>query len=144
MDGAQTVPEESRPPRLIDQVRAAIRRRHYSLRTEDAYIGWIKRFIYFQKKRHPAQMGEPEVTAYLNHLAVGERLTACEIILLHAELSGFLQSRFHVRQREHRELVVLGTARNETMMAAQIAQCARHLKPQIIQRAKWQERMFHA
>ena len=76
MDGAQAEPVESRPPRLIDQVRAAIRRRHYSLRTEESYIGWIKRFIYFQKKRHPAQMGEPEVTAFLNHLAVERDVAA--------------------------------------------------------------------
>ena len=56
-------------PRLLDQVRDAIRRRHYSYRTEETYAHWIKRFIFFHGKRHPAEMGEPEVTAFLNHLA---------------------------------------------------------------------------
>jgi len=56
-------------PRLLDRVRDAIRRKHYSLRTEDSYTHWIKRFIYFHGKRHPKDLGEPEVTAFLNHLA---------------------------------------------------------------------------
>jgi len=53
-------------------VRAAIRRRNYSYRTEEAYILWIRRFIYFSGKRHPAELGSEEVTAFLNFLA-GER-----------------------------------------------------------------------
>jgi integron integrase len=56
-------------PKLLDQVRDAIRRRHYSYRTEETYVHWIKRFIYFHGKRHPGEMGEAEVTAFLNHLA---------------------------------------------------------------------------
>ena len=56
-------------PRLLEQVRNAIRRKHYSLRTEDSYVHWIKRFIYFHGKRHPRDLGEPEVTAFLNYLA---------------------------------------------------------------------------
>ena len=56
-------------PRLLDLVRNAIRRRHYSGRTEKTYIHWIKRFIYFSGTRHPAELGAPEVTAFLNHLA---------------------------------------------------------------------------
>ena len=50
-------------------MRDAIRRRHYSYRTEQSYIHWIKRFIYFHEKRHPAEMGPVEVTAFLTHLA---------------------------------------------------------------------------
>jgi hypothetical protein len=50
-------------------VRDAIAFRHYSVRTEEQYIHWIKRFIYFSGKRHPAEMGAAEVTAFLNHLA---------------------------------------------------------------------------
>jgi len=50
-------------------MRDAIRRRHYSLRTENAYVHWVKRFIYFSGKRHPASLGSAEVTAFLNHLA---------------------------------------------------------------------------
>ena len=51
------------PPRLLDQVRDALRRGHYSRRTEEAYIGWIRRFILFHDKTHPAQMAEPDVVA---------------------------------------------------------------------------------
>ena len=61
--------ETPRKPRLLDLVRNAIRRRHYSRRTEETYVHWIKRFIYFSGKRHPAEMGAGEVTAFLNHLA---------------------------------------------------------------------------
>jgi hypothetical protein len=54
-------------PRLLDQVRAAQRARHYSLRTEEAYIAWIKRYIFFfHAKRHPAEMGAEEVTRFLS------------------------------------------------------------------------------
>jgi integron integrase len=58
------------PPRLLDRVRYAIRARHYSLRTEEAYIGWIKRYIFFHDKRHPAEMAEAEINAFVTHLAV--------------------------------------------------------------------------
>jgi hypothetical protein len=49
-------PPEAQPPKLLDRVRAAIRTRHYSIRTEEAYVGWIRRFILFHKKRHPAEI----------------------------------------------------------------------------------------
>jgi integrase-like protein/galactose oxidase-like protein/Kelch motif protein len=65
-----TPPGEPPTPRLLDQVRHAIRLRHYSRRTEDAYAGWIRRFILFHGKRHPVTMGEPEITRYLSWLAV--------------------------------------------------------------------------
>ena len=54
-------------PKLLDQVRQAIRRRHYSLRTEDADVAWVRRFILFHGKRHPAEMGEAEIVAFLSH-----------------------------------------------------------------------------
>ncbi len=56
-------------PRLLDQVRDAVRRKHYSARTEDTYVHWIRRFIYFHNKQHPEQLRATEVTAFLNHLA---------------------------------------------------------------------------
>ena len=59
----------TRPPRLLDQVRAAIRLRHYSRRTEEAYVCWIRRYIVFHGKRHPREMRSPEVAAFLSHLA---------------------------------------------------------------------------
>jgi len=48
-------------PRLLDQVRSEVRRRHYSFRTEETYVDWVKRFIYFHNKRHPREMGIAEV-----------------------------------------------------------------------------------
>jgi integron integrase len=57
------------PKRLLDQVREKIRIKHYSIRTEQAYISWIKRFILFHHKRHPNEMGKQEIEAFLTHLA---------------------------------------------------------------------------
>ena len=59
----------AKPPKLLDRMRTALRVRHYSLSTERTYIGWVKRFIYFHQKRHPAEMGAPEVEAFLSALA---------------------------------------------------------------------------
>jgi integron integrase len=63
-------------PKLLDQVRAAIRVRHYSRRTEDSYVHWIRRFILFHGKRHPSEMGEREITAFLSDLAVRKNVAA--------------------------------------------------------------------
>ena len=73
--GAQAGSEIGRP-RLLQRVHEAIRVRHYSRRTEEAYVHWIKRLIYFHGKRHPETMGEAEVTAFLNHLAVDRHVAA--------------------------------------------------------------------
>lgn len=62
--------EQSNPPRLLDRVRERCRVKHYSIRTEQRYVDWIRRFILFHNKRHPAEMGAPEVEAFLTHLAV--------------------------------------------------------------------------
>ncbi|MGQ0652727.1 MAG: integron integrase [Betaproteobacteria bacterium] len=56
-------------PRLLDQVRERLRVKHYSLRTEEAYLHWIRRFIFFHGKRHPRELGGPQVEAFLSHLA---------------------------------------------------------------------------
>ncbi len=71
-----TPQEQSRRPRLLDQVRDEIRLRHYSLRTEHTYLGWIKRFILFHNKRHPRDMSAQEITRYLTYLAVEGRVSA--------------------------------------------------------------------
>src|SRR5437867_10817483 len=63
-------------PRLLDRVRAVLRRKHYSLRTEEAYVGWIKRFVLFHGKRHPQDLGLPEVEAFLTDLAVEQHVAA--------------------------------------------------------------------
>jgi integron integrase len=63
-------------PRLFEQVRDQMRLLHYSLRTEETYLHWIKRYILFHGKRHPAEMGEREITAFLTHLAVDKNVAA--------------------------------------------------------------------
>jgi len=63
-------------PRLIDQTRNVLRLHHYSIRTEESYIQWIKRFIFFHNKRHPKEMGEKEISAFLTHLAVDKHVAA--------------------------------------------------------------------
>ncbi len=62
--------------KLLDQVREVIRLKHYSLRTEDAYVQWIKRFIFFHGKRHPRDMGAPEIETFLTDLAVRGKVAA--------------------------------------------------------------------
>ena len=66
----------SAAPKLLDQVRERVRLKHYSIRTEQAYVEWIKRFILFHDKRHPAQMGAAEIEAFLTHLAVKNKVSA--------------------------------------------------------------------
>jgi integron integrase len=63
-------------PRLLDRVREGIRVRHYSLRTEQAYVGWVRRFILFHGKRHPADLGKLEVERFLTDLAVRGKVAA--------------------------------------------------------------------
>jgi site-specific recombinase XerD len=65
-----------RAPKLLEQLRLALRTRHYSIRTEDAYVGWARRFILHHAKRHPAEMGAPEVVAFLSDLAQRGRVSA--------------------------------------------------------------------
>ncbi len=66
----ETQPPSPRPPKRLDRVRASLRVRHDSVRTEEAYVGWIRRYILFHGKRHPADMGAAEVEAFLTALAV--------------------------------------------------------------------------
>ena len=63
-------------PKLLDRVCAKIRAKHYSLRTERAYLAWIRRFILFNDKRHPSEMSAPDVERFLTHLAVQGRVAA--------------------------------------------------------------------
>ncbi len=69
-------PHDAPKPRLLDRVRFAVRTRHYSRRTEEAYIAWIRRYIVFHGKRHPAEMGAPEVSCFLTSLAVDRMVAA--------------------------------------------------------------------
>ena len=63
-------------PKLLDQVRDVIRRKHFSIRTEQTYVDWIKRYIFFHDKRHPNEMAEAEITAFLTHLARAGKVAA--------------------------------------------------------------------
>jgi integron integrase len=63
-------------PKLLDEVRINLRSNHYSRKTEEAYIGWIKRFILFHNKRHPNEMGKDEIQKFINHLAVDQNVSS--------------------------------------------------------------------
>lgn len=91
----------AQPPKLLDRVRLTIRARQYSIRTEEAYMAWIKRFIVFHGKRHPMEMGEPEINAFLTHLAMKERVSAST---QNQALSALLFLYRHVLGREVGEL----------------------------------------
>ena len=69
-------PAETPPPRLLDRVRAILRARHYSRRTEESYVAWIRRYIHFHGRRHPADLGEPELTRFLSALATERQVSA--------------------------------------------------------------------
>lgn len=72
----ETTPLAPPTPKLLDQVRDKVRVKHYSIRTETQYIHWIKRFIFFNDKRHPRDLGAAEVEAFLTHLAVAGKVSA--------------------------------------------------------------------
>ena len=74
----QTTPNQvtAKPTRLLDQLRDRIRLKHYSIRTEQTYIDWVRRFILFHGKRHPAEMGKLELEAFLTDLAVAGKVSA--------------------------------------------------------------------
>jgi integron integrase len=86
---------EARKPRLLDQVRTAIRTKHYSYQTEEAYIAWIRQFILFHNKQHPADMSEIDVNVFLNYLATRRKVSAstqtqalCAIVFLYRYVLG--------------------------------------------------------
>jgi integron integrase len=91
--GAQAAPAQ---PRLLDRVRNALRVRHYSLRTEEAYVAWIRRYIVFHGKRHPSELGAEELTAFLSDLAVRGSVSAstqnqalAALLFLYRQVLGF-------------------------------------------------------
>ncbi len=63
-------------PKLLDQMRYVLRKKHYKLRTEYSYISWVKRFLFFHNMRHPSDMGAPEIETFLTHLAVDHQVAA--------------------------------------------------------------------
>jgi integron integrase len=127
---SQVVPaSEARKPKLLDQVREAIRTRHYSLRTEEAYVGWIKRFIFFHGKRHPLEMDQQEVVQFLSALAVKEHVSAstqnqalCALLFLYRKVLsqdlGWLED--IVRAKRPRRLPVVLTRPEVKMLLGAI------------------------
>jgi integron integrase len=68
--------ETPSPPRLLDQIRNRLRAKHYSIRTEEAYIDWVRRYIRFHRREHPRKLGASELEAFLTHLAVDRKVSA--------------------------------------------------------------------
>jgi integron integrase len=101
------------PPRLLDQLREALRTRHYSPRTEKTYCQWIKRFIHFHGLRHPAEMAEAEVNAFLTSLAVKAKVSAST---QNQALSAILFLYRHVLGREVGDLSEVIRARKPTRL----------------------------
>ena len=98
MDLPPKTPPKPTEKKLLDLVRDTIRRKHYSIRTEEAYVNWIKRFILFHGKRHPKDMGAAEVEAFLTHLATEGHVAAS------TQNQAFSALRFLYREVLHREL----------------------------------------
>ncbi len=94
--------------KLLDRVRAALRTRHYSVRTEDSYVAWVKRFVLFHGKRHPDEMGEPEINAFLSSLATRGRVAAST---QNQALSALLFLYRHVLEKPFPEMTALVRAR---------------------------------
>jgi integron integrase len=120
---------EKREPKLLDRIREAARVRHLSLRTEKAYVHWAKRYILFHGKRHPQEMGEAEINAFLTHLAVEGGVSAstqtqalCALLFLYrtvlsrdvGELEGL------VRARRKRKLPVVLTIEEVKRILSQL------------------------
>ena len=112
----ETRPPDPPKPRLLDRVREALRTRHYSPRTEEAYVAWIRRYIFFHGKRHPAELGGPEVTRFLTALAVEGRVAASTqnqalsaLLFLYRDVLGraAVARRCRARKRPERLPVVL-------------------------------------
>lgn len=76
-DSAARGPQEAgRPVKLLDRAREILRLKHYSIRTEQAYLTWMKRYILFNNKRHPKEMGPAEIEGFISHLAMAGNVSA--------------------------------------------------------------------
>ncbi|ROH93571.1 integron integrase [Stagnimonas aquatica] len=118
--------DTAKAPKLLDQVRLRMRAKHYSLRTEQSYLHWIKRFILFHGKRHPRDMGAPEVEAFLTALAVElkvaaatQNLALAAVLFLYREILGvdlpWLDGVTRAKKPE-RLPVVLGTSEVQRLL----------------------------
>jgi integron integrase len=130
MNSANIAPAKPPEKKLLDVVRDTIRVKHYSIRTEEAYVQWIKRFILFHGKRHPRNMGGAEVEAFLTHLAVKDHVAAstqnqalCALLflyrdILHQELDYPIAA---VRAKESHHLPAVLTKEEARQVIAQLS-----------------------
>jgi len=108
---------------LIEAVRIALRRVHYSGRTEQAYVHWIRAFVRFHRRRHPREMGGEEVTRFLNHLAIEKRVAAtsqnqalCAIVFLYRRVLGMpMPELFGLHRARRPETLPTVLARSEVL-----------------------------
>ncbi|MDP4010857.1 MAG: phage integrase N-terminal SAM-like domain-containing protein [Candidatus Roizmanbacteria bacterium] len=105
--------ETGRKPKHMDSLCEALRSRHDSRRTEESYCHWVKRFIFFHKVRHPAEMAEPEINDFLTHLAVEEKVSTST---QNQVLSALLFLYRHVIGREIGDLGKVIRARKPTRL----------------------------
>jgi integron integrase len=124
---ARVAASQSRAPRLLDRMRDEIRRRHYSVSTESSYLQWARRFILFHGKRHPAQMGAAEVSAFLSDLATRGRVSASTqnqalnaVVFLYRQVLGIELGELDAivrAKRPHRIPVVLGMSEVQALLS---------------------------
>ncbi|MGC2457436.1 MAG: phage integrase N-terminal SAM-like domain-containing protein [Gallionellaceae bacterium] len=94
--------------KLLDAVRDRLRFKHYSLRTEQAYVGWIRRFILFHRKRHPQEMGAEEVTAFLGGLGHAEPGAVGPGVSVQGDVRAGLALAFQCRARQEAKALAHG------------------------------------
>jgi integron integrase len=107
-------------PKLLDQLRNTLRRKHYSKRTEKAYVDWSRRFILFHNKRHPREMGATEVEQFLTYLAVKQNVAASTqnqalnaIVFLYKEVLGAELDQLHIEHAKRPEKLPVVFSRQE-------------------------------
>jgi len=110
---------QKKPKMLLEQAREILRRKHYSIRTEEAYTGWMRRYIKFHRKRHPREMGPPEIEIFLSHLAMEENVAGSTqnqafnaLLFLYREVLGISLEGEHInalRARKKKNLPVVMT-----------------------------------
>ncbi|MGA0200343.1 MAG: phage integrase N-terminal SAM-like domain-containing protein, partial [Prochlorotrichaceae cyanobacterium] len=115
--------------KFLDQLRDILRAKHYSYRTEESYLGWVRRYLRFHNKKHPQDMGEQEVAEFLTHLAVEEKVSAstqnqalCALVftyqhLLKQPLSDSINA---VRAKRPKRLPVVLTASEVRLVLAEL------------------------